>query len=256
MKSCLYVGRVRHRRHLPVKHAFGYRLFMVYLDLDELPTIFSPYWMWSAEKAAIAWFRRGDHLGNPQQTLSESVRDLVQQQTGNRPPGPVRLLTHLRYFGHCFNPVSFYYCFDETDSVVQALVAEVNNTPWGERHCYVLSEPLRQRRGTMQYRLQKEFHVSPFMGMDVAYDWHFTQPAERLLVHLNNVQGNGKIFDATLTLERRPINSRTLATVLLVYPAITAKVVAAIYFQALRLWMKRCPIFVHPKKRSRAEVTS
>lgn len=242
---------------MPVKHTFGYRLFMVYLDLDELPTTFNRYWLWSAEKPALAWFRRRDHFGDPHQPLNKSVRDLVQQRTGNRPQGPVRLLTHLRYFGHYFNPVSFYYCFAENDVAVRAVVAEVNNTPWGERHCYVLSEPLgNQPHGIMRYRLQKEFHVSPFMGMDVAYDWRFSQPAERLLVHMNNFHANVKIFDATLTLERRPINSRTLAKVLFVYPAITVKVVAGIYFQALRLWMKRCPLFVHPKKQTRVEMTS
>ncbi|MGF1615515.1 MAG: DUF1365 domain-containing protein [Gammaproteobacteria bacterium] len=256
MKSCIYVGRVRHRRRRPVSHVFSYRLFMVYLDLDELPDVFRPYWLWSAQRPALAWFRRRDYLGDGQQPLPEAVRDVVEQRTGERPCGPIRLLTHLRYFGYGFNPVSFYYCFDDTDNQVQAIVAEVSNTPWNERHCYVLSEPVGTRDGTLRYRFPKAFHVSPFMAMDMTYDWRFTEPAERLIVHMNTLQEEIKLFDATLTLQRRPLTSRNLAQVLLSYPAMTAKVVVAIYVQAFRLWIKRCPFYVHPKKQPSLEAPS
>ena len=138
MQSCLYNGWVRHRRFAPRAHAFRYRLFMAYLDLTELDHVFRGRWFWSTRRPALAWFRRADYLGNPSVPLDQAVRDAVERDTGMRPRGPIRLLTHLRYFGHGFNPVSFYYCFDPADTRVETIVAEITNTPWAERHAYVL----------------------------------------------------------------------------------------------------------------------
>jgi DUF1365 family protein len=115
LKSCLYEGWVRHRRLAPVHNSFRYSLYMVYLDLGELDRVFRGRWLWSAHRFAPAWFRRKDHLGDPSRPLAEEVRSLVEQKTGKRPGGPIRLLTHLRYFGYCMNPVSFYYCFDPSE---------------------------------------------------------------------------------------------------------------------------------------------
>jgi DUF1365 family protein len=130
MHSAIYHGWLRHRRHAPSRHAFRYRLFLMYLDLAELDTVFRGRWLWSARRMALARFDRTDHLGDPDVPLDRAVRDLVESRGGRRPAGPIRLLTHLRYFGHCFNPVSFYYCFDAGDTRVETVVAEVNNTPW------------------------------------------------------------------------------------------------------------------------------
>ena len=159
-KSAIYAGRVRHRRMRPVPHAFHNRLFMMYLDLDELDVVFDGRWFWSTRRAAPARFRREHHLGDPERPLADCVRDLVTAESGQRPAGPIRLLTHLQYFGYCFNPVSFYYCFDEEDRRVETIVAEVNNTPWGERHCYVLpmSEDLG-RGGHHRFQARKAMHV-------------------------------------------------------------------------------------------------
>ena len=149
MQSCLYKGRVGHRRYTPVRHEFKYRIFLVYLDLSELDEVFRGRWLWSTRRPTIAWFRRADHFGDPSQSLDESVRSLVQQRTGVWPTGPVRLLTHLRYFGYVMNPVSFFYCFKADGTELQNVVAEVHNTPWNERHCYVL-EPHHFSRPTPQ----------------------------------------------------------------------------------------------------------
>ena len=248
--SCLYRGRVRHRRLTPTRHEFEYSLFLMYLDLDELSGLFDRFWLWSARRPSLAWFRRADHLGNPGRPLAGCVRDFVEQNNGQRPLGPIRLLTHLRYFGHGFNPVSFYYCFDPAGKTIENIVAEVNNTPWGEQHCYLLNVDSEQhKRRVLRFELDKQFHVSPFMGMDIHYQWSFTQPDNRLFVHLQNYQEAQKLFDATLYLDRQPINSASLATALVRYPFITLKVVAAIYYQALRLWLKKIPFYPHPEKK-------
>jgi DUF1365 family protein len=245
--SCIYHGRVRHRRFEPRWHEFTYGLFLMYLDLDELPHLFDGRWFWSNERPNIASFRRSDYFGDPSVPLAACVRSLVQERLGRRPDGPIRLLTHLRYFGISFNPVSFYFCFDSDGSSIDAIVAEVSNTPWGERYCYVLDARDERQQGSKQtFRFRKSFHVSPFMPMDVEYTWRFVRTQSRLVVHMDNSRSGTKFFDATMTLERRALSASTMAGVLLRHPLMTAKVVAAIYFEAARLALKRIPFFPHP----------
>jgi hypothetical protein len=178
------------------------------------------------------------------------VRDLVEQRLGQRPQGPIRLLTHLRYFGYCFNPVSFYYCRDAADQRVETIVAEINNTPWGEQYCYVLGRNLDEgRAGKNRYRFGKAFHVSPFMDMEVDYDWRFCDPGRQLVIHMDNLKAGRKFFDATMTLRRRELSTATLAHALVRYPFMTGKVISAIYWQALRLWLKHTPFYEHPHTR-------
>ena len=253
MHSAIYHGWLRHRRFAPRAHAFRYRLFFLYLDLAELDTVFRGRWLWSTRRAACARFDRADHLGDPHVPLERAVRDLVEERTGQRPAGPIRLLTHLRYFGHCFNPVSFYYCFDAHDTRVETVVAEVNNTPWGEQHCYVLSKPTAVVTGEYQrYSSEKVFHVSPFMPMDLVYEWGIGAPGRQLTVHMalhrQALRDAGKIFDATMQLERAPVTGMRLALMLLRFPLMTLQVVAAIHWQALKLWFKRVPTHTHPAK--------
>jgi DUF1365 family protein len=245
MISGIYIGKVRHRRLHPRRHSFSYSLFMMYVDLAELDQLFRKRWLWSARRPALAWFRRRDHFGDPNLPLETCVRDLVEQETGRRPEGSVGLLTHLRYWGYCFNPISIYYCFDASGRHLQALVAEVTNTPWGERHCYVLN-PSEDAHGQQRYRFRKAMHVSPFMPMALDYDWRCNQPGERLYVHMDVIGAGNKIFDATLGLRRQSISGPALAGVLLRFPVMTLKLVAAIYWEAFRLWLKRIPFFAHP----------
>lgn len=250
-QSCIYTGRVEHRRYAPVGNAFIYRLFMLYLDLAELDKVFTGRWLWSVEGTNIASFLRRDHLGNPDISLDEAVRDLVEARTASRPMGPIRILTHLRYFGHCFNPVSFYYCYDEQDQEPVAVVAEIHNTPWGEEFCYVMNwQNGEEGTGFRRFRFRKVFHVSPFMPMDINYIWCFGEPGEKLLVTMENYRQGEKLFSASLSLARQELNGKSLAMVLTSYPLMTVKVVSAIYWQALRLKLKSAPFFPHPENTS------
>ena len=249
MNSCIYEGRVKHTRTKPAVHQFAYRLYMMYLDLDELPTLFEKRWFWSVSGPALARFRRSDHLGSRNEPLASAVRRLVEEDTGTRPCGPIRLLTNLSYFGYCFNPVSFFYCFGEDGMTVEFIVAEVNNTPWGERDTYVM-DCRRESGAASSWRFQprKKMHVSPFMPMELEYNWVLSAPADRLAVFMANSQDGKRIFDATLNLTRTEISGASLARVLIRFPFMTVKIISAIYWEALRLWVKRCPLYKHPAK--------
>jgi uncharacterized protein len=256
MKSALYTGSIRHRRFGRKANAFRYRIFMSYIDLAELPRLFERRWLWSVRRPALAWFRRADFLGPSHVPLDTAVRELVLARTGSKPSGPIRLLTHLRFFGHSFNPVSFYYVFDATDTRVETIVAEITNTPWKERHAYVLPVAEAARTGGRAFRFsfEKQFHVSPFMPMDMRYEWCFGVPGDGLHVHMENWLLGQAQFDATLNLRRQEMTAGAMARALIQFPLITVQVVTLIHWQALKLLWKRVPIHPHSSKRD-AELT-
>ncbi len=246
MNSCIYKGQVNHRRFKPRAHEFTYSLFMMYVDLEELPNLFSNNRYWQVEKAGLASFYRKDHYGDAGQDLSTMIHDIVYKHTGDVVNGPIRLLTHFRYLGHVFNPISVYYCYDHTDTHLTHVVAEVTNTPWKEQHCYVLSGEIQQDR-FIAHAQRKEFHVSPFMNMDMNYQWNIQIPSEQLKLKIENISDNDKLFDASMSLKRIELNNKNLISTLVNYPFMTLKVVSAIHIQALKLWLKGIDYVPHPK---------
>jgi hypothetical protein len=240
--SALYEGTVRHRRFKEREHAFEHRVSMAFLDLDELPGLLGGRLV--RRSPGLTRFRRRDHLGSPAMPLAEVIRGVVREQTGAAPDGPVRVLCHLRTLGHCFNPVSFFYLYDR-DERLQAVVAEVTSTPWGERHAYVL--PRGDAGRVLAGGMDKAMHVSPFMSMDQRYEWHAAEPGERLSLHIESREGAARVFDATLNLVRVPLTRGTLARSTARYPAATLRVLALIYGHALVL--KRKGVTYHPRPR-------
>ncbi|HKG39193.1 MAG TPA: DUF1365 domain-containing protein [Conexibacter sp.] len=254
--SAIYEGVVTHRRRTPVEHAFRFPLFLMYLDLGELPQLFDSHPLWSARRRAVARFRRADYRGDPAIPLDIAVRDLVHERLGFRPAGPVRMLAHLRYLGHCFNPVVFYWCFAPDGVRVEAVVAEVTNTPWGERHAYVVAGDGKADH-VLESRHEKAMHVSPFMPMEMTYHWRVGTPGEQLAVSIENRDAGGAlVFDAHLALRRRDITRSSLTRVLARHPAMTLRVLGGIYGQALRLRLKGAPWHRKPAPVSPARPTA
>ena len=245
MHSRIYKGWVEHRRSAPREHRFRYQLFMMYLDLAELPALFDRVPFWSARRAAPARFRRSDYLGPHDVPLDTAVRELVMRRLGRRPDGPIRMLTHLRYFGYCINPVTFYYCFARDGERLESIVAEITNTPWGERHQYVLAAD--GTTALQRFEFGKQFHISPFMPMQMQYQWSLRRPGRHLFVHMRNLEAGASRFEATLSMRASPATPAALVALLASFPLMTLKVAGGIYFEALRLWLKRTPVHDHPR---------
>lgn len=247
LRSAVYEGVLTHARFGPgPTHAFRYQVAMPLLDLGEVDDVMDLHPAWSARRASPVRFRRHDFLGDPSMPLDRAVRGLVGERTGRVPEGPVAMLANLRSWGWLFNPISLYYCADTAACTgdpgpVSSLVAEVENTPWHDRHAYVVGSPGR-------HRFAKELHVSPFLPMGLDYELRYTAPGEHLIVGLDVLQGDQRLFAATLSLRRRALDRTALGRILWRHPALTHRITAAIYAHAARLRLKGAPFFRHPAR--------
>ncbi|MCW8329358.1 DUF1365 domain-containing protein [Photobacterium sp. SDRW27] len=260
MNSALFVGSIRHRRFSPVKHAFTYPMFMPLIDLDELEDLQSSVKGFGLHFLNFARFRTADYLrghdrqysdeaanivtDNKAMSLKMAVVDKVESLTGERVDGRVMLLCQLRYAGLYFSPLNLYYLYDEHDNW-RWVLAEVSNTPWNERHYYVL--PAKSDWSGDSWKEDKAFHVSPFNPMSQQYNWRFRAPEKQLQLHLDirSMEGNKKVLDATMLMKRQPFTSKVLWHLIAKTPIQTLKIVVGIYWQALRLWRKGAPFYSH-----------
>lgn len=259
MESAIYTGTVRHRRFKPRVHEFSYQVYMVWLDLDEMDQVFSRSLFWSKEGPGFVQWKREDFFGEYHKPLKLAVHDWIYQQTGKCFSGPVRMLTNLRVAGFLINPIVCYYCYsDETDgsqSQLEYVVTEVTNTPWGERTHYLLSCE-NGKAGSEKLargKFFKNLHVSPFLPMEMRYEWRLDRPSRFLNLHFDNYSlaenGGERVFDATLMLKREPLSSSSMRSILWRFPLMTIKVAWGIYWQALRLFLKRIPVFPHKNRK-------
>ena len=252
LASALYEGTVFHRRREPVEHRLSYPIFMTLLDLEELPEALDRHPLWSARRPAPIRFRAADHLAGEGPApaadpgeLAERARALALARLGPgaSAAGPVRLLTMPRVLGAGFNPVSFLFLFDPDGERVEAVIAEVTNTPWGERHSYVV--PAGPGDGRIQASFDKRLHVSPFHPMDQSYELSVSAPGERIAISITNRERGRAVFEARLALERRELTRAAMTRVLLRYPPAVPAALARIYWNGLKLRLKGVPH--HPK---------
>ena len=242
MNSAIYTGKVRHRRFKPNPHSFKYRVYLNWLDIDEVDKVFTiPFILGNGKVPSLISFNRKKYMSPEKPDLKEAAKDKIEEKLGFRPDGKVFILTSLQYLGFCFNPVSFYYAYDSNEKL-SAVAAEINNTPWDERFTYCLD-----LRNKSQHAFEKEFHVSPFMPMDINYKWFFPKPEKNLAVHMQNFQDNELNFDATLKLKKKKFSKLTMLKYSMLMPLIPFKVVVGIYWHALRLWLKKVPFYSNPK---------
>lgn len=236
MNSAIYVGRISHRRYIPRSHSFSYPFFMWYLDLEELTAIPSMRPWFSTTRWAFSRYHRPDYYGDSSRPLQDCIKEKMAELTGVSVTGRVSALLNLRTMGLYFSPVNFYYGFDDSGEFSH-FMAEVSNIPWNERYqyChYVAGKELRPQH-------KKAFHVSPFNHLDQHYSWHIEPPEDRLKVELQVDDHRGRIFEARLELDRVALQKSQIRNLIIKKPVMTGSVVAGIYWQAFKLYIKGVP---------------
>ena len=240
----IYQGVIIHQRSSPKKHSFTYKTNMLYLDLDKIKEAFSDNFFWSYNKPNFASFYRSDFYGDKNKTIKKSIQTLLLKKINLNHKGKIFLLTTIRFFGYSFNPVSFYYCFDETKKI-QAIVTHITNTPWKEKYAYV--HDCRNNSSMSKiFKFEKNFHISPFMPMDINYNWVFTSPKDFLYVSMDNLLKNKLIFNATLKMTKRAWSAYALNKILFLSIPMSIKAIILIYFNALILFIKKVKFYPHP----------
>ncbi|MDC0182600.1 DUF1365 domain-containing protein [Nitrosomonadales bacterium] len=240
----IYKGTISHTRHLPKKHQFKYSICMLYVDLEQIETAFDKNFFWSYNKMNLASFNEADYYKIGNQKVFTSIKKLIKKRINTKVDGKIYLLTNAKYFGYCFNPVSFYYCFNKLNKLI-VIVSHITNTPWNEKYAYV-HDCRNIKNGAKKFKLDKEFHVSPFMPMDINYKWTFTEPKDFLYVSMDNYQKNEFNFNATLKLTKKAWTPWALNRLLLKFPPSSLKTIFTIYWNAFILLIKKIPFYPHP----------
>jgi DUF1365 family protein len=251
----LFEGHIVHHRKSPVKHSLGYPMIQVWLNVAKLSEVDEVSRWWSSSRFNLVQFRRSDYLpGN--EDLYNQVKSLIRERCNRDFHGEVYLLANLRYWGVCYNPACFYCCYEDGQLVY--FLCEVHNTPWGERFTYIhklnktlvksphLTDQLLADSGRQTCRFKKSLHVSPFMPMELDYQWNYQVNDDKFVISMHLHDQEKTVFSSTLKLDGRPLNQREASLIPFRYPLLCIKVILRIYWNALVIWLKGVPFLTHP----------
>jgi DUF1365 family protein len=240
--SALYAGAVTHQRLRPRKHRLRYRIFNVLLDLDELPALSRRLRLFSHDRFNLFSFHDRDHGAGEAGGLRAWIEAQLLAAGLNPDGGAIRVLCMPRILGHAFNPISVYWCHAR-DGALLAMLYEVNNT-FGERHSYLM--PAHGAEGPVRQTCRKSFYVSPFMAMDLTYRFRVTPPASDVVVAITASDAQGVMISTAFAGQREALTDRALLGRFLRMPLLGMKVVAAIHWEAARLWWKGMRLQARP----------
>ena len=241
--SALYVGQLVHQRLRPRRHRLAYRLYQVLLDLEELPALDRRLRCFSVDRFNLFSFHAADHGDGSGRSLRTQIEERLRE-AGLPAGGAIRVLTLPRLLGHVFNPLSVWFCHAPDGGPLQALIYEVNNT-FGQRHHYVIpvGDP---HAAVVAQGCDKRLYVSPFNGMDMRYGFRVRPPGEAVAVRISVHAQEGVVLNAHFGGQRRALGDAALLRLFFSHPLLTLKVVGAIHWEALRLWLKRVPLQQRP----------